>query len=71
MAFTKDDLESIDAAIASGELKVLVDGQEITYRSIAELLKARDFIKNEMAKGEGRRRSAFKGFRVVIDRGIR
>ncbi|MGL5482303.1 MAG: phage head-tail joining protein, partial [Aeromonas veronii] len=38
MAFTQDDLSSINGAIASGELTVVIDGQTITYRSIKELL---------------------------------
>ena len=45
MAFTQTQLDAIDAAIASGELKITFDGREIVYRSIADLLKARDAIK--------------------------
>jgi len=45
MAFTQTQLDAIDAAIASGELKITFDGREIVYRSIADLLKARDTIK--------------------------
>jgi roadblock/LC7 domain-containing protein len=41
MAWTQTDLDAIDAAIASGELTVSVNGRLVTYRSIAELLRAR------------------------------
>lgn len=68
MAFTKDDLDNIKAAIASGELSVMVDGRQITYRSISDLIKAKQVIEAELSP---RRSSAFAGFRVIVDRGIR
>jgi hypothetical protein len=45
MAFTAQDLESVDRAIASGELSVrATDGRMLTYRSMSELLQARAVI---------------------------
>jgi len=44
MAFTTTDLENIEAAIATGELTVSVNGRTVTYRSMTDLLKARDLI---------------------------
>ena len=44
MAFTTTDLDNIEAAIATGELTVSVNGRTVTYRSMADLLKARDLI---------------------------
>lgn len=44
MAFTTTDLNNIEAAIATGELTVSVNGRTVTYRSMADLLKARDLI---------------------------
>ena len=44
MAFTTTDLDNIEAAIATGELTVSVNGRTVTYRSMTDLLKARDFI---------------------------
>lgn len=67
MAFTAEDLESLNAAIASGELSVTIDGRMVQYRSIAELLKA----KNHITQALKRRNRAFAGFRVSVDRGIR
>ena len=48
MAYTQTDLDNIDAAIASGELRVQVDGRDITYRSIDDLIKARGFAATQM-----------------------
>ncbi|APU00741.1 hypothetical protein [Aeromonas phage Asp37] len=67
MAFTAEDIESINAAIASGELSVMIDGRQVQYRSISELLKA----KNHIIQALRRKHSAFAGFRVSVDRGIR
>lgn len=67
MAFTADDLESINSAIASGELTVMIDGRQVQYRSVSELLKAKNHIMQSLKKS----RSPFAGFRVQIDRGIR
>ena len=44
MAFTPQDLAAVDAAIASGELTVRANGREVTYRSTADLFKAREAI---------------------------
>ena len=49
MAFTAQDLASIDAAIASGELTIRSNGREVTYRSLPELLKARETIAGALA----------------------
>lgn len=67
MAFTAEDLENLNAAIASGELSVMIDGRQVTYRSISELLKAKNHITQTLRK----KRSPFAGFRVSVDRGIR
>ena len=44
MAFTSTDIDTIDRAIASGELSVRLGDRQVTYRSLEELLKARDRI---------------------------
>lgn len=44
MALTQTDLNNLDSAIASGELKVQVDGRSVEYRSIGELLRARAHV---------------------------
>lgn len=49
MSFTSTDLDAINAAIASGELTVKHGGREITYRSMADLLKAKQTIEADLA----------------------
>lgn len=48
--FTTADLAAIDAAIASGEMRVSVNGRTVEYRSIADLERARSLITAELAK---------------------
>jgi hypothetical protein len=49
MAFTTADLTRLDRAIVSNTLKVVVDGHEVQYRSMDELLKARTFVAEQIA----------------------
>ena len=49
MAFTQANLDAIEQAIASGELSVMHNGRRVEYRSMDDLLKARDAIKNALA----------------------
>ena len=53
-AYTHAQLAALDAAIASGELTVKYDGREVTYRSIDQLLLAREFICTRLP-GQSRR----------------
>lgn len=41
MALTQSDLDRLDAAIATSELEVEVDGRRVRYRSISDLIAAR------------------------------
>lgn len=45
MAYTQTQLDAVETAIASGELRVSFNGREVVYRSIDDLLKARNTIK--------------------------
>lgn len=49
MSWTSTDLTAIETAIASGELRVKFSDREVQYRSIDELLRARDIIKSSIA----------------------
>ena len=49
MAFTSQDLANIDAAIATGELSVEVNGRKVTYRSVSDLERARNIILADIA----------------------
>jgi len=48
MAFTLNQLNAIEAAIASGELKIEYDGKHIEYRSMSDLMRARTIVRNEL-----------------------
>ena len=65
MALTQTDLDNLDAAIASSELEVQVDGKLVKYRSTSELLKARNHVQQVLAStgadgGGVKRARAFK-----------
>lgn len=49
MAFTQTDLDNINAAIATGELSVEVNGRKVQYRSVDDLIKARSIISADLA----------------------
>lgn len=53
MAFTQTDLDRLDSAIAMGMLTCKLNGKEVTYRSMDELMKARNFIANQLAQQSG------------------
>jgi hypothetical protein len=48
MAFSTAQLAAIEAAIASGELVVQYEGKRVEYRSIGDLMKARDLVRAEL-----------------------
>ena len=52
MAVTQDDIDNITRAIASGERQVSLGGKQVTYRSIDDLIKARDTLIGLMANGD-------------------
>lgn len=64
MAYTQNDLNSIDACIAAGELTVEHNGRRVTYRSVPELMQQREFIKtqidNAAASASTTRRGAYR-----------
>ncbi len=47
--FTQTQLDAVNAAIANGKLTVEYDGKRITYRSMAELMQARELIRADLA----------------------
>ena len=48
MAVTQTDIDNLNAAIATGEKQVVLDGQSITYRSISDLIAARNDIQEQL-----------------------
>lgn len=47
-SFTLDQLKSLESAIADGALKVKYSDKEVEYRSLEEMLKIRDIMKNDL-----------------------
>lgn len=70
MAYTQSDLDRIDAAIASEELEVEVDGSRTRYRSMDELIKARTHVASQIvaATPAATRRPATMYFRFAGSR---
>ena len=68
MAFTQTDLDNLDAAIASSELEVTLEGRHVKFDSIDALLKRRAFISGQLAGGAGQSRGSFR-FNFTTARG--
>lgn len=47
--FTQAQLDQLNMMIASGVLKSEYDGQRIEYRSMADLIRARDLVRSGLA----------------------
>lgn len=45
-SFTQAQLDALEAMIAGGVLESEYDGKRIKYRSMPELIRARDIVKN-------------------------
>ncbi len=57
MPVTQSDIDALNTAIASGERLVRkADGTTVEYRSVADLIRARDSLRAELAAAEGRQR---------------
>ncbi len=67
MAFTQTDLDNIDAAIARGTKRVRINGEEVEYGSMSELMRARVLIAAEVA---GISRSAVQVVYPTTSRGL-
>lgn len=48
MSVSQADLDALNAAIASGEKQVALGAQQVTYRSISELIAARNDLKAQL-----------------------
>lgn len=68
MALTQTDLANLDAAIASAELEVEIEGRRVKYRSTAELLKARVHVATVLETTGRTQRSSFR-FNFTTQRG--
>lgn len=54
MAVTQADIDNLNAALRSGERRVrFADGKEVEYRSVDDLLKARNDAQSELNAASG------------------
>lgn len=72
MAFTQAQLDAIDEAIAQGSLRVSFSSagttKEVTYRSMNEMLIARDLIRRKLFKAPRRATTILVGTSKGTDR---
>ncbi len=66
MAFTTADLTAVEEALAKGVLRVRMGDRDVEYRSVDELIKARDAIQAEISTASGKR---VRQYRVGTRRG--
>ncbi|PJK00838.1 hypothetical protein CO641_02385 [Lysobacteraceae bacterium NML91-0213] len=62
MAFTREDLAGVEAAISSGTLSVQYEGRRVQFQSLEDLMKLRARMRAEIEVAEGlqrRRRPRF------------
>lgn len=70
MALSQTDLDNLDAAIATAELEVVVDGRRTRYRDTADLIKARDHVARVLSgNAPGRRAGGSYRFNFTTARG--
>ena len=50
MAFSQADLDALNRAVSRGESSVMFQGRQVQYRSIKDLLDARDRVRYEIAR---------------------
>lgn len=60
MAYTQQQLDDLEAAIAEGVTSVSSNGRQVSYRNLGEMLKLRDLMAQELGvSGAGRQRKYF------------
>ncbi|UZZ64583.1 head-tail adaptor [Curvibacter phage PCA1] len=48
MPVSQQDIDALNTAISGGEKQVVLDGQSVTYRSMDELIKARNDLQEQL-----------------------
>lgn len=51
MAWTQEQLQALEEAIAQGALTIEYGGKRITYRSLDEMMRLRELIKKTLGTG--------------------
>lgn len=67
-SFTQDQLNSLEAAIADGALKVKYSDKEVEYRSLEEMFKIRDTMRNALGLNKScKSKGLFGGRRLKME----
>ncbi len=53
---TQSDVDALNLALANGEKQVVIDGQSITYRSVSDLIAARNDLQEQLSRQSVTRR---------------
>jgi hypothetical protein len=69
MAFTTADIAALDRAIAASELKVVLEGREVTFDNFEGLRARREFIAGQLVVGAGSRPTGTFRYRFTTSRG--
>ncbi len=62
MAFTQPQLDALEAAIATGTLKVQYQDKSVTYASLKDMLALRQIMKQELAGASATPRASRTAF---------
>lgn len=62
MSFTRTQLELLEAAIASGTLEVRIGDKLVRYQGLADLIKARDLVKDALCNTCNATRTSISSF---------
>lgn len=53
MSYSESEISALERAIATGTLRVTVNGKTIEYRSLDDMLRVRDLMRREAGIGGG------------------
>lgn len=62
MSFTQDQLTALEAAIASGTLEVRMGDRMVRYQNTADMIRARDMIRDQLVGDTPSERSSAASF---------
>lgn len=70
MAFTTTDLQNLETAIASGRRRVKLNGREVEYQSIADMIEVRNIIRSELNTSTSTTCKRPRGYRARTNKGL-
>ena len=62
MAFSQSQLDALEAAIAAGTLEVRMGDRAVRYQNTADLIRARDLVRDQLAAATPTERSSVASF---------